>query len=71
MTMGPHLAWVARHGEIDVTLSWGEPFAFDQQSDRKQVARALETEIRRRTVRVLRGCADEPVAHSFLPENRV
>jgi 1-acyl-sn-glycerol-3-phosphate acyltransferase len=71
MMMGPHLAWVARHGEVDVTLSWGEPFAFDQQSDRKQVARALETEIRRRTVRVLRGRADEPLPHSFLPENRV
>lgn len=71
MAMGPHLAGVARHGDIDVTLTWGEPVAFDQQSDRKQVARALETEIRRRTVRALRGSADEPVPHSFLPENRL
>src|SRR3974390_3176866 len=33
MTIGRHLAGVARHGRIDVTVTWGEPVAFDQQSD--------------------------------------
>jgi 1-acyl-sn-glycerol-3-phosphate acyltransferase len=59
MSMAPHLAGLARHGGVDVTLMWGEPVAFDEQSDRKQVARALEAEVRRRTVRALRGRAAE------------
>jgi 1-acyl-sn-glycerol-3-phosphate acyltransferase len=70
MTMAPHLARVARHGQIDVTVTWGEPVAFDQQSDRKQVARALEAQVRRRTIQALRGRADEP-PHSFLAQNRL
>ncbi|HUI96040.1 MAG TPA: lysophospholipid acyltransferase family protein [Xanthobacteraceae bacterium] len=71
MAMGPHLARVARHGQIDVTVIWGEPVAFDQQSDRKQIARALETEVRRRTIGALRGLADDSAPHSFLPQNRL
>jgi 1-acyl-sn-glycerol-3-phosphate acyltransferase len=71
MRMGPHLARVARHGRIDVTVTWGEPVAFDQQSDRKQIARTLETEVRRRTIRALRGRADDSAPHSFLPQNRL
>ena len=55
MSMAPHLAGLARHGGVDVTLWWGEPVAFDEQSDRKQVARALEAQVRQRTVQVLRG----------------
>jgi 1-acyl-sn-glycerol-3-phosphate acyltransferase len=55
MTLGPHLVRLAGNGGIDVTLSWGEPIAFDEQSDRKQVAGALEAEVRQRTVQALRG----------------
>jgi 1-acyl-sn-glycerol-3-phosphate acyltransferase len=55
MSMAPHLARLARHGGVDVSLMWGEPVAFDEQSDRKQVARALEAQVRRRTILTLRG----------------
>jgi 1-acyl-sn-glycerol-3-phosphate acyltransferase len=51
----PHLMGVAARGAIDVTVTWGEPVAFDEQSDRKDVARALEAEVRRRTVGTIRG----------------
>ncbi len=55
MSLAPHLTRLARHGGIDVSLTWGEPLAFDEQSDRKQVARALETQVRRHTVQMLRA----------------
>jgi 1-acyl-sn-glycerol-3-phosphate acyltransferase len=53
--MLPHLAGVLRRGGVDVTVSWGEPFAFDDGSDRKQVARELETRVRHLTSEALRG----------------
>jgi 1-acyl-sn-glycerol-3-phosphate acyltransferase len=55
MSMAPHLAGLARGSGVDVTVMWGEPVAFDEQSDRKQVARALEAQVRRRFVQTLRG----------------
>jgi lyso-ornithine lipid O-acyltransferase len=55
MSLAPHLTRLARHGSLDVSLTWGEPVPFDEQSDRKQVARALEMEVRRCTVHTLRG----------------
>src|SRR5262252_7486252 len=55
MSMAPHLAGMARSGGVDVSVMWGEPVAFDEQSDRKQVARGLEAQVRQRTVRMLRG----------------
>jgi 1-acyl-sn-glycerol-3-phosphate acyltransferase len=55
MSMAPHLAGLVRRGGVDVAVMWGEPVAFDEQSDRKQVARTLEAEVRRSTVRALRG----------------
>jgi len=54
----PHLMGVARRGAIDVTVTWGEPVAFDEQSDRKDVTRTLEAEVRRRTIGSIRGRAD-------------
>jgi hypothetical protein len=36
-------------------VTWGEPIAFDEQSDRKAITRLLEAEVRRRTVLALRG----------------
>jgi 1-acyl-sn-glycerol-3-phosphate acyltransferase len=62
MSMAPHLAGLARCGGVDVTVMWGEPIAFDEQSDRKQVARALEAQVRQRTVEAMRGRADEAPA---------
>jgi lyso-ornithine lipid O-acyltransferase len=55
MSLAPHLAGLARRGGVDVRVAWGEPVAFDQQSDRKEVARTLESHVRRRTVLMLRG----------------
>jgi hypothetical protein len=43
---------------------WGEPVAFDEKSDRKQIARALEADVRRRTVQTLRGRGDEATSSS-------
>jgi lyso-ornithine lipid O-acyltransferase len=60
MTLAPHFAHVTRQGDIEVNVTWGEPVAFEAQSDRKLIARALETEIRRRTIGALRGRAAEP-----------
>ena len=51
----PHLMGVARNGAIDVTVTWGEPIAFDEQSDRKDVARRLEAQVRRRVIGTMRG----------------
>jgi lyso-ornithine lipid O-acyltransferase len=55
MPMGPHLLGIARRGAIDVTLVWGEPVAFDETSDRKAVARAMEAAVRRPATLALRG----------------
>ena len=55
LTMGPHLAQMARHGAIDATVMWGAPVAFDAQSDRKAITRLMETEVRRGTALTLRG----------------
>ncbi len=51
----PHLMGVARRGAIDVIVTWGEPVAFDEQSDRKEVARVLEAQVRRHTIETIRG----------------
>jgi 1-acyl-sn-glycerol-3-phosphate acyltransferase len=55
MTLAPHFAGIARHGGVEVSVAWGEPVAFDAQSDRKLIARGLERDIRERTMRALRG----------------
>jgi 1-acyl-sn-glycerol-3-phosphate acyltransferase len=64
MSLAPHLSGLARGGGVDVSVMWGEPVAFDEQSDRKQVARALEAQVRRRTIQTLRGRADEVTARA-------
>jgi len=51
----PHLLGIARRGGIDVVVTWGEPVAFDETSDRKSVARSLETTVRRLTIEAMRG----------------
>jgi lyso-ornithine lipid O-acyltransferase len=58
--LGPHLMGVLRRGAIDVALTWGEPIPFDETSDRKAVARALEASVRRQMAATLRG--REPAA---------
>lgn len=51
----PHLRQLVARGAIDVTVSWGDPVAFDEFSDRKTVARRLEDEVRALTVAALRA----------------
>ncbi len=57
----PHLMGIARRGAIDVEVMWGEPVAFDEQSDRKDVARTLEAAVRRRVIPAMRTRPGEPI----------
>jgi 1-acyl-sn-glycerol-3-phosphate acyltransferase len=52
MDLLPHLAGIIRHGAIDVTVSFGNPQAFDHTADRKAIALKMET-----AVREMRGAA--------------
>jgi 1-acyl-sn-glycerol-3-phosphate acyltransferase len=56
-SLWPHLRRLVARGAIDVTVTWGEPIAYDEFSDRKTVARRLEDEVRTLTVAALRGRA--------------
>ena len=51
----PHLRQLVAQGAVDVCVSWGEPIAYDELSDRKKVARQLEDEVRALTITALRG----------------
>jgi lyso-ornithine lipid O-acyltransferase len=62
--MWPHFSWLVAHSAVDVIVTWGEPFAYDEASDRKTVARQMEQAVRRLTVAALRGRAvDRAGAH--------
>ena len=50
----PHLLAVLASGAVDVTVSWGEPVAYDIRADRKAIARDAERAVRRMTVAALR-----------------
>ena len=60
----PHLVAILRRSAIDVVLTWGEPVAYDADTDRKQIAGAIETTVRRSTAAARRGdrSADRPEA---------
>jgi lyso-ornithine lipid O-acyltransferase len=51
----PHFSWLVAHSAVDVTVTWGEPVAYGEASDRKTVALQLERAVRRLTVAALRG----------------
>jgi 1-acyl-sn-glycerol-3-phosphate acyltransferase len=55
--MLPHFSWLVAHSAVDVVVSWGEPLAYDESSDRKTVARQMEQAVRTLTVAALRGRA--------------
>jgi lyso-ornithine lipid O-acyltransferase len=71
--MWPHFSWLVAHSAVDVVVTWGEPLAYDEASDRKTVARQMEQAVRGLTVAALRGRAHKPTgteattANSFLP----
>jgi lyso-ornithine lipid O-acyltransferase len=50
-----HLRGVLRHGALDVVVSWGEPIPYQADSDRKAVARSLESQVRGLTIAAQRG----------------
>jgi len=60
----PHLSWLVARGAIDVVVTWGEPVAYGEASDRKAVARQLEHAVRRHTVAALRGKSTDPLTES-------
>jgi lyso-ornithine lipid O-acyltransferase len=57
MSLVPHIARIARLGAVDVAVTWGEPVVYNAGTDRKALARNLETTIRRFTIAALRGKA--------------
>jgi len=58
----PHLVQVVLAGAVDVTVSWGEPKAYDLTADRKVIAREAELAVRRMTSAALR--ADPAVSNA-------
>ena len=68
MDLSPHLIRVLREGVFDVVVTWGEPVAYEAETDRKAVAKSLEFSVRRLTIAALRDHASRSDAgHSFLP----
>jgi 1-acyl-sn-glycerol-3-phosphate acyltransferase len=55
MDLLPHLTKVLRTPKIEVVLSWGELVIYDDQTDRKEMTRRLESEVRALTLRAARG----------------
>ncbi|NVK35950.1 MAG: 1-acyl-sn-glycerol-3-phosphate acyltransferase [Rhodobacteraceae bacterium] len=54
MELGEHLWGVFTHGPMDVVAIWGEPVLAHSQTDRKQLSKHLEDEVRDRLIRSLR-----------------
>jgi lyso-ornithine lipid O-acyltransferase len=57
MKLVEHIGRIVRSGAVDVSVTWGEPIAYDGAADRKALARLLEFSVRRDTVAALRGGA--------------
>jgi 1-acyl-sn-glycerol-3-phosphate acyltransferase len=55
MGLVPHIGGIVRTGAVDVVVTFGEPVAYDATTDRKELARTLETSIRSLTVAALRA----------------
>jgi lyso-ornithine lipid O-acyltransferase len=55
MGLVPHIGGIVRTGAVDVSVTFGEPIAYDGTTDRKELARALETSIRSLTIAALRA----------------
>jgi 1-acyl-sn-glycerol-3-phosphate acyltransferase len=57
MKLTEHIGRIVRTGAVDVSVTWGEPIAYDGEIDRKVLARQLESAIRSNTIAALRGPA--------------
>lgn len=64
MEMIPHLIGVILAGPLDIDLVWGDPIPFDETTDRKLLARALERNVRGLLAATLAG---RPPQHGGLP----
>jgi 1-acyl-sn-glycerol-3-phosphate acyltransferase len=51
----PHVKEFIRRGAVDVVVTWGEPIAFDDKTDRKTLVKSLEGTVRALTASTLRG----------------
>ena len=60
----PHLIGVLASGAIDVTVSWGEPVAYDMTADRKEIARNAEVAVRRLSAAALRSAPADVAAET-------
>src|ERR1041385_7751759 len=54
MKLTEHIGQLVRTGAIDVSVTWGEPIAYDGATDRKVLARQLESAVRNSTIAALR-----------------
>jgi 1-acyl-sn-glycerol-3-phosphate acyltransferase len=55
MKLTGHIGAIVRSGAVDVSVTWGEPIAYDGAADRKVLARQLESAVRNATVVALHG----------------
>ncbi len=66
MELAGHLWKVFAEGALDVVVTWGEPVAVTQATDRKALTRDLEASVRRMTVSALSGTIErEPVSEEI------
>jgi lyso-ornithine lipid O-acyltransferase len=68
-----HFLGLLRQGALDVVVTWGEPIAYQAESDRKAVARSLELRVRELTLAAQRGgalrCAGASRPFLFVAKN--
>lgn len=55
MKLTEHIGRVIRSGAVDVSVTWGEPIAYDGSIDRKSLAKQLESTVRDATIAARRG----------------
>ncbi|MEP3277554.1 MAG: lysophospholipid acyltransferase family protein [Stappiaceae bacterium] len=55
MDLVPHLWKVLREGALDVTVTWGDPVAATNDTDRKMLTRQLENQVREKVIEAVFG----------------
>jgi len=55
MKLVDHIGRIVRTGGVDVSVTWGEPIAYDGATDRKALTKQLESAVRRHMMAALRG----------------
>src|SRR3954453_13017928 len=55
MKLVDHIGRIVRTGGVDVSVTWGEPIAYDGATDRKVLSKQLESSVRRHMMAALRG----------------